>query len=153
MIEITKEFGWDAAHRVLRHESKCATLHGHRYTAHITVTAPELDSVGRVIDFGVLKTLVGGWIDKNWDHTSILMSSDPLLPILQEETRKQGKRPPYVLLDEPTAENIAMELARVARRLLNGTGVTLVEIKIYETPTSSARLRVAPRPPENPELA
>ena len=36
-------------HRVYRHESKCAHLHGHNYRIHFTVTG-RLDSLGRVID-------------------------------------------------------------------------------------------------------
>ena len=63
-------------HRIPRHESKCAAFHGHRYAAELTCLAP-LDDRGRVIDFGVVKERVGGWIDENWDHTAILQRDDP----------------------------------------------------------------------------
>ena len=58
MIEITRRLEFDAGHRVLGHEGKCKNLHGHRYSAEITVTAPDLDGLGRVIDFGVIKEKV-----------------------------------------------------------------------------------------------
>jgi len=139
MITITKRLEWDAAHRVLRHESKCSTLHGHRYAAEITVTAPELDAVGRVVDFGVIKERVGRWIDDTWDHTTLVNEQDvALLAFCSGEHADSGKRAPYVFNCEPTAENIAIELHRVAEKLLAGTGVTVHSIRVYETPTSCA---------------
>ena len=33
----------DAGHRLQRHESKCRSLHGHRYEFELTVEAAELD--------------------------------------------------------------------------------------------------------------
>ena len=54
MITCTRRLEWDAMHRIPRHESKCAAFHGHRYAAEITCSAPELDDLGRVVDFGVV---------------------------------------------------------------------------------------------------
>ena len=59
----TRKLEFDAAHRVMEHESKCRHLHGHRYVAEVTVATSELDGLGRVLDFGLLKTELGGWID------------------------------------------------------------------------------------------
>ena len=75
-VTCTRRLEWDAMHRIPRHESKCAAFHGHRYAAELTCLAP-LDDRGRVIDFGVVKERVGGWIDENWDHTAILQRDDP----------------------------------------------------------------------------
>ena len=72
MITCTRRFQFCAGHRVHRHESKCRNLHGHNYVLFVTVTAPELDSLGRVIDFSIIKGLVGDWIDSKWDHGFIL---------------------------------------------------------------------------------
>ena len=138
MITVTKRLEWDAAHRVLRHESKCASLHGHRYVAEITCSAPTLDAVGRVVDFGVIKERVGRWIDDTWDHTTLVNQAD--LALFQFTTAESciGKRAPYMFDGEPTAENIAAELYRIAVRLLSDTGVTVTSITVYETPTSRA---------------
>ena len=46
---------FDSGHRVLRHESKCRHVHGHRYVLELTCAAAQLDDLGRVIDFGVTR--------------------------------------------------------------------------------------------------
>lgn len=79
MTKITRRFEFDMGHRVHGHESKCAYLHGHRYCVNVTCTAPSLDAIGRVIDFSVIKSAVGTWIDANWDHNVMLHEDDPLL--------------------------------------------------------------------------
>ncbi len=130
-----KRLEWDSAHRVLRHESKCASLHGHRYAAVIECRAPRLDSVGRVIDYSVIKARVGAWIDQHWDHTTLVNGEDLELALF---VHKQGKRPAYFFAGEPTAENIAIELLGVAQSLLKECGVHVASVEIFETPTSSA---------------
>jgi 6-pyruvoyltetrahydropterin/6-carboxytetrahydropterin synthase len=126
-------------HRIPRHESKCAAFHGHRYAAEITCLAEALDDRGRVVDFGVVKALVGGWIDTNWDHTAILMKGDPdpAIQLLAASNAAHG-RPVYWMERPPTAETIAEELATVAMRLLADTGVTVVSVRVWETPNGSA---------------
>lgn len=91
-ITICKRIEWDAAHRVLRHESKCATLHGHRYAAEIACSADALDDLGRVIDFGVIKEVVGKWIDDNWDHNTLLNRDDlELIGICMRDAELRGR--------------------------------------------------------------
>lgn len=139
MITVTRRIEWDAMHRIPLHESKCRAFHGHRYAAEITCTAPSLDALGRVVDFGVIKERVGGWVDDHWDHTAILMEGDldPAVPALVESNARLG-RPVYWLETHPTAENIVAELARVSQDLLDDTGVTVVRIRLWETPNGSA---------------
>ncbi len=146
MITIFRRLEWDAMHRIPRHESKCAAWHGHRYVAEIGCAAPELDALGRVIDFGVVKERVGGWIDAHWDHTAILMRGDPdpAAPVIAASNAAAG-RPVYWMDCHPTAENIVAELARVAQGLLEDAGVRVVEIRLWETPNGSA---VWVNPPE-----
>ncbi len=141
-VTCTRRLEWDAMHRVPRHESKCAAFHGHRYAAEITCDAPSLDDRGRVIDFGVVKERVGGWIDANWDHTAILMRDDPdPCCVAVIASNAAHGRPVYLLDGPPTAEVIVSELARVAQELLADTGVTVVAIRLWETPNGSAEWR------------
>ena len=130
---------WDSMHRVPRHESKCASWHGHRYAAEIHCSAEALDDRGRVIDFGVIKELVGGWIDRNWDHTAVIMRDDPdpAVPFIAASNAASG-RPVYWLDAPPTAEVLVAELARVAAELLEPLGVEVVRIRLWETPNGSA---------------
>lgn len=136
----TRRLEWDSAHRVLRHESKCSTLHGHRYVAEIECEAEELDSVGRVVDFGVVKERVGTWIDENWDHTTLVNSDDEMLRRFCERDEESGKRAPYVFMSEPTAENIARVLFALATGMLEDANVDVVRVRVYETPSCWAEV-------------
>ena len=137
MIVCTRRIEFDAMHRIPLHESKCKAFHGHRYAAEITCVADELDSLGRVVDFGVIKSRVGNWIDSNWDHTAILMKGDddPAVQILAQSNANHG-RPVYWLERHPTAENIAAELGTIATELLKDTGVVVQRVRLWETPNA-----------------
>lgn len=138
-ITITRTLEWDSAHRVLRHESKCATLHGHRYRALITVSAPKLDDKDRVIDFSVIKERIGGWIDATWDHTTLLNEEDKeLLEFASSQALRNGHRKPFAFRGEPTAENIAAVLFSQAEWELAGTGIRVDIVEVFETPNCSA---------------
>ena len=76
MIFATRKLHFDAAHRVMQHESKCKYLHGHRYVVEATFEAAQLDDLGRVVDFGVIKERLGQWLDAHWDHATILYQKD-----------------------------------------------------------------------------
>lgn len=133
----TRRLEFDAAHRVLRHESKCATLHGHRYSVEITCSAKQLDHVGRVIDFGVIKQLVGAWIDDRLDHTTLCNSEDTALVEWCAAQAAGGKqKPPYLFKGEPTAENIAMHILERAQLILDTHShpIKVEKVKIFETP-------------------
>lgn len=139
VVTCSRRLEWDAMHRIPQHESKCRAFHGHRYVAEISCTAETLDSAGRVVDFGVIKELVGGWIDRHWDHTAILLRDDPD-PACQAiaATNSAAGRPVYWLDVPPTAENLVQELARVASQLLRPVGVDVVHIRLWETPNGAA---------------
>ena len=143
MITITRRIEFDAGHRVLGHEGKCKHLHGHRYRVEITVRGPKLDALGRVIDFGEVKRLVGGWVDANWDHNLLLHPDDPLLATHPDLAEHIHGRAPYVMLPHgrklnPTAENMAETLFSVACMLLGERGLEVIHVRLYETPNSWA---------------
>ena len=95
--------------------------------------------MGRVVDFGVIKERVGAWIDANWDHTALLQEGDddPAVQALAASNEESG-RPVYWMDPHPTAENIVAELAEVAQRLLEDTGVQVISVRLWETPNGSA---------------
>lgn len=136
MITCTRSFGFDAGHRIVGHESKCANLHGHRYTAEVTCKAPSLDHLGRVIDFGCIKEIIGAWIDEHWDHNMILFGDDPLLNM--GTFTMFGKKRPYVMQDNPTAECMAIHLWYVASNLLKKKSIEVVKVRLWETPNCYA---------------
>jgi len=132
MLICTRRIEFDAAHRVMEHESKCRNLHGHRYVMEAGFTASGLDHVGRIIDFSIIKTLLGDWIDTHWDHTTILYDMDKSLG--EAISHQTGQRIFY-LNKNPTAENMADYLLHtVCPELFREREVTCVRIKLYETP-------------------
>lgn len=148
MVTIKQKIEWDSAHRVMRHESKCSTLHGHRYVALVEVTSVGLDSCDRVVDFGVIKTILGKWIDENWDHTTLVNQADVELLAFVARDALHGRRHPFVFDGEPTAETIADALLRKARQLLQDQGphgdqrltpLKIVSVEVFETPNCSAK--------------
>lgn len=123
---------FDYGHRVLGHGGRCRFLHGHRGVAEVTVRSGALDALGMVVDFSVVKEKVGGWVDAHWDHSLLLNSADPVIPLL----RGAGERF-YVMPDgNPTAENMARVLHEAASDLLRPLQV--VRVRLFETPHSWA---------------
>lgn len=130
MHKCTRVLEWDAAHRVMQHESKCRHLHGHRYKAEITCECPELDELGRVVDFGVIKSKVGGWIDTNWDHGTIANEKDTdLISLCRANDWKC-----YPLEGNPTAEIMGLYLYKKANLILRTFQLRVVHVRLYETP-------------------
>lgn len=132
----TRRIEFDAAHRVQGHEGKCRNLHGHRYSIEATFDATRLDALGRVVDFGVIKTLLGQWIDDNWDHTTILFEKDAALgKAIVAETGQAI----FYLPSNPTAENMAEYLLHtVCPRLFADYPIRCTRIRLYETPNCYA---------------
>ncbi len=132
MITCTRRIEFDAAHRIMNHESKCKMLHGHRYAIEATFQAKELDDLGRVIDFGVIKKLLGAWVDNNLDHNTILCIKDKDLGNkIESETGQKI----YYITENPTAENIAKHiLEEICPKLFCDSDVKCIKIKLYETP-------------------
>lgn len=140
MITISRKIEFDAAHRILNHESKCRNLHGHRYVVEAQFAAKELDELGRVIDFGVVKEVLGTWIDENFDHNTILSINDKVLGAQIEAATGQKI---YYLQENPTAENIALHLLNeVCVKLFAGKNVKCVAIRIYETPNCFCDVKI-----------
>ncbi len=132
MITCTRRIEFDAAHRILNHESKCKMLHGHRYAIEASFVANDLDNLGRVIDFGEVRQLLGSWVDENFDHNTILFREDK---ILGEKIAAETAQKIFYLDENPTAENIASFLLhKVCPKLFAGKNVKCVSIKLYETP-------------------
>jgi 6-pyruvoyltetrahydropterin/6-carboxytetrahydropterin synthase len=129
MFSVTRELSFCYGHRLLEYDGKCRHLHGHNGRAVITLAAEDLDRLGMVMDFTLLKRVVGDWIDANLDHKMLLHRDDPTLPFL----RQQGE-PVFVLDVNPTAENIA----RLIFDYAVSQGFPVVEVKLWETDTSCA---------------
>lgn len=104
---ITKEFIFDAAHKLERYDGACKNLHGHTYKLHVSVKGEPKED-GMVIDFGILKKIVKEHALNKLDHS-----------YLNE------------IIRQPTAENIIIWIWDKLKDKLD-----LHELKLWETPTS-----------------
>jgi 6-pyruvoyltetrahydropterin/6-carboxytetrahydropterin synthase len=130
---ITRRFQYAMGHTLHQHEGACANLHGHNYIALVTVGSDDLDSVGRVIDFSVVKERVGLWIDRNYDHRFLVNRQDPRASKLVaiDKTVRQVDF-------NPTAENLAHELMLASKVALATTGIDVLSITLWETENAYA---------------
>lgn len=135
VITCTRRIEFDAAHRVMEHESKCKHLHGHRYAVEATFAGEGLDTLGRVIDFGEVRTILGSWIDDHWDHATILFDQDKKLG---DSITAVTHQKIYYLPYNPTVENLAKYLLEDVCPALFSRKARCTSIKIWETPNCSA---------------
>ena len=143
IMKINREHEIHCGHRVVGHEGKCRNLHGHGYVIHFTCEADngKLDNVGRVIDFGEVKSKLCMWLEDHWDHKFIVWEKDyELLTIANESINGRLQcgsviNNSFVFVPfNPTAENMAQYLVDViGPQQLNGTGITLTSVTIEET--------------------
>ena len=132
MIVCVRKIEFDSAHRLINHEGKCRMFHGQRYVIEASFTAKKLDELGRVIDFGIIREVLGSWIDEHFDHNAILSIADQKLG---DEIVKITNQKIYYLPNNPTAENIASHLLyEICPKIFANHQVECVAIKLYETP-------------------
>ena len=129
-ITATRYHDFSTGHRVYGHESKCAHLHGHNYRIYLTVEADQLDTVGRVMDFSVIKDKFVIWLEQQWDHKFLVWENDPFTDTLKNLNPEGVVVVPF----NPTAENLGQHLVNViGPQQLAGTNVKLVKVNIEET--------------------
>ena len=145
-ISAVRYHDFSMGHRVLGHEGKCRFLHGHNYRMHFTVehVTRELDELGRVLDFSVIKKVLCEWIEDNWDHKMMLYEMDCAVSQLKAFEESEA----YVVVPfNPTAENIAEYfLTAIAPRLLKSYGCKLTKVVLEETRKCSVECTL-----ENPD--
>lgn len=137
--QVVRKHEIHCGHRVYQHESKCRNLHGHSYVFHLKCSSDNLDNLGRVIDFSVIKELLCKWLDDNWDHKMILWDQDPLFTELLKLDSSVVSIP-Y----NPTAENLARYLVEtVGPQLFAHLPIILSEVTLEETSKCSASYAIS----------
>ena len=112
MYDVTVKTGFAAAHQLRLYDGKYENLHGHNWTAQVTVEADELDPIGVGIDFVKLKAMV----EKN---------------LSELDYHNINEVPPF---DEqnPSAENIARWLFLKLKVEVNSNLTRVKRVEIYE---------------------
>ena len=112
MYEVTVKTSFSAAHRLRLYDGKYENLHGHNWSALVSIEADELDAMGVGIDFVKLKKFVEEILGE-LDYQNI------------------NEIPPF---DEqnPSAENIARWLFLKLKEKVNTHSTRVKRVEIYE---------------------
>lgn len=137
IIQASRYHDISCGHRVVGHEGKCALLHGHNYRVHFKCVAPTVDALGRIIDFGVIKSTLCAWLEAEWDHKFLAWEEDKLMTRVAQSEVDENLGIVWVPFN-PTAENLAAYVLTVIGPRLLPPNVKLVEVVIEETRKCSA---------------
>jgi 6-pyruvoyltetrahydropterin/6-carboxytetrahydropterin synthase len=117
MYELHVVSNFSAAHRLRGYKGKCENLHGHNWRVEVVVGAEELDKLGMVVDFKVVKQRLTQVLDK-YDHRFL-------------------NRLPAFRRSNPTTENIAREISEQLTGRLPAK-VRVKNVTVWEAPGCSA---------------
>jgi 6-pyruvoyltetrahydropterin/6-carboxytetrahydropterin synthase len=117
LYELTVKSEFEAAHFIKNYSGKCARLHGHNWIVEAIAQGSELNELGILIDFRILKSELNKILDE-LDHQ--------YLNELEIFSKKN-----------PTAENIAKEIFdKLSVSEIFKDKTKLVAVKVYESPKS-----------------
>lgn len=117
MYEITVGAAFEAAHFIDGYPGKCARLHGHNWIVEAVVRGKNLDALGMLVDFKILKAALNKILDE-FDHRYL----NELETFAQEN---------------PTAENLARKIfQRLAASEIFSDTTKLHAVKVHESPNS-----------------
>ena len=132
---LSKEFKFDAAHRIINNYSgKCSDFHGHSWAVIVYIEGYGLDERNMLMDFNELKVL-RRWINENLDHASILWEKDPMVQHFKEHSQKV-----FITRFNPTSEHLAQIILEKAISFFNNSKIRVESIEVKESCTSSARI-------------
>ena len=112
MYDVTVKTGFSAAHQLRLYDGKYENLHGHNWTAQVTVEADKLDPIGVGIDFVELKGMVEKILSR-LDYQNI----NEISPFDKEN---------------PSAENIARWLFLELKTQIDTELTRIKRVEIYE---------------------
>ncbi len=118
MYEIEVKAAFEAAHFIEGYAGKCARLHGHNWEIKAVVVGENLDSLGMLMDFRILKA--------------------ELKKVLEEYDHRFLNELPQFASENPTAENLARQIyERLKSSEIFAGAAKLKAVKVCETPGSS----------------
>jgi len=112
MYEVTVEDVFSSAHRLRNYKGKCENLHGHNWKVRVTVSGQNLDNIGLLIDFHVVKEKLRDVIDI-LDHTDLNSIS-------------------FFKKINPTSENICFYIYRKMKAVLKKYSVEIKRVDVWE---------------------
>ena len=129
---LTLKTHFSAAHRLALPElsyeenceiyGKCARSHGHNYHLEVSVTGEIDPRTGMLVDLGALQRAIDELVLEPLDHTFL------------------NKDISYFGAVVPTAENIALYIARLLTEPIRELGAELEKVKLIESPNNSCEI-------------
>ncbi len=118
MFEISIRDHFDSAHFLRGYQGRCENLHGHRYNITVYVRSEQLNAIGLAYDFTELKEHLKRILTR-YDHVCL------------------NEIQPFTEIN-PSAEHIALTLYQELKPCVEGSGVTLHRVDVWESPESCA---------------
>lgn len=115
MYELTVKSHFDAAHALHGYPGVCYRLHGHTWDVEVTVVGDELDELGILYDFKLLK--------------------DDLDKVLQRYDHVYLNEIPPFTKTSPTAENLARVIFEALAQSV-APCVAVTEVVVWESPVA-----------------
>jgi 6-pyruvoyltetrahydropterin/6-carboxytetrahydropterin synthase len=121
MFQVSVEDTFSSGHALRGYRGKCENVHGHNYRVRVTVEGPQLDSIGLLVDFTLLKQVMREIIGR-LDH-QFINDLEPFRTV------------------NPSAENLAKYFYDEMQRGLNHLppGARITDAIVWETDTSQAK--------------
>lgn len=122
MFEVVIRDGFSAAHALRHYHGATEPLHGHNFEVEVAVRGKRLQNkVKYVTDFVTLQRALEAVI-KPMDHVNL------------------NDYPPF-RRENPSAENLALYIARELRKRWRQRGARLASVTVWETARTAARYR------------
>ncbi|WAC05415.1 MAG: 6-carboxytetrahydropterin synthase [Methanoregula sp.] len=130
-VAIYKEVQFDASHRLLHYEGKCASLHGHRWKAEVWMEGEPDATTGILIDYNTIKEII-----EKYDHQIILNAKDPMIACIKKFQRV------ITTPGEPTSELLAALIRDNLNTYCRAHKVTakVTKVRVWESPTCFAEI-------------
>lgn len=140
VLRVTKEFTFEMAHALSGYDGHCREIHGHSYRLFVTVAGtpvsdPSDPKFGMVMDFGVLKRIVGENIVDVYDHSLLIRRTAENGDIIT--ALGKGFRQVVAVDWQPTCENLVLKFVGIISGKLP-EGIELRSLRLHETATSYA---------------
>jgi 6-pyruvoyltetrahydropterin/6-carboxytetrahydropterin synthase len=113
MFTLCVKDSFAAAHRIEDYNGKCEDLHGHNFLVEVLFAGEKLGKGGMLVDFTILKSHLKDVLD-SLDHKYI---ND--LPFFKERAS--------------SSEYLAIYIFNGMKKLIEGIGVTVKEVKVWES--------------------
>ncbi|MCU0633166.1 MAG: 6-carboxytetrahydropterin synthase [Methanolinea sp.] len=128
---IFKEVHFDASHRLLHYQGKCAFLHGHRWKVEVWMEGRVDEKTGILVDYNTIKSVI-----ERFDHQVLLNQEDPLVSAIQ------AIQPVITTPGEPTSELLASFIADLLNEECARLGLQarVIRIRVWESPTCHAEV-------------